>query len=123
MHELSIVSSLVESVLQFLEGHEAKRVVALRVAIGELTCVDAEQLRSCYELVTEGTAIAGSELEVEQTKALVRCPKCNFCGAPKYWEDALSNTSIPTLQCPACGFSVEAIEGHECAIQGIKYVA
>jgi hydrogenase nickel incorporation protein HypA/HybF len=123
MHELSIVSSLVESVLQFLEGHEAKRIVALRVTIGELTCVDAEQLRSCYELVTEGTAIAGSELQVERTKALVRCPKCNFCGAPKYWDDALSNTSIPTLQCPACGFGVEAIEGHECAIQGIKYVA
>ena len=123
MHELSIVSSIVERVLEFLDGHEAKRVVALRLAIGELTCVDAEQLRSCYELVTEGTAIAGSELEIEQTKALVRCPNCNFRGAPKYWDDALSSPSIPTLQCPGCGFGVEAIEGHECAIQGIRYVA
>ncbi len=123
MHELSIVSSIVERVLEFLDGHKAKRVVALRLAIGEFTCVDAEQLRSCYELVTEGTAIAGSELEIEQTKALVRCPNCNFQGAPKYWDDALSNASIPTLQCPGCGFGVEAIEGHECAIQGIRYVA
>lgn len=123
MHELSIVSSIVERVLEFLDCHEAKRVVALRLAIGELTCVDAEQLRSCYELVTEGTAIAGSELEIEQTKALVRCPNCNFQGAPKYWDDALSSASIPTLQCPGCGFGVEAIEGHECAIQGIRYVA
>jgi len=123
MHELSIVSSIVERVLEFLDGHEAKRVVALRLAIGELTCVDAEQLRSCYELVTEGTAIAGSELEIEQTKALVRCPNCNFRGAPKYWDDALSSASIPTLQCPGCGFGVEAIEGHECSIQGIRYVA
>ena len=123
MHELSIVSSIVERVLEFLDGHKAKRVVALRLAIGELTCVDAEPLRSCYELVTEGTAIAGSELEIAQTKALVRCPNCNFQGAPKYWDDALSNASIPTLQCPGCGFGVEAIEGHECAIQGIRYVA
>lgn len=123
MHELSIVSSIVERVLEFLDGHKAKRVVALRLAIGELTCVDAEQLRSCYELVTEGTAIAGSELEIEQTKALVRCPNCNFQGAPKYWDDALSSASIPTLQCPGCGFGVEAIEGHECSIQGIRYVA
>jgi hydrogenase nickel incorporation protein HypA/HybF len=123
MHELSIVSSIVERVLEFLDGHEAKRVVALRLAIGELTCVDAEQLRSCYELVTEGTVIAGSELEIEQTKALVRCSNCNFHGAPKYWDDALSRISIPTLQCPGCGLGVEAIEGHECAIQGIRYVA
>jgi hydrogenase nickel insertion protein HypA len=123
MHELSIVASLVERVLEFLEAHEAKRVVALHVAIGELACVDAEQLRSCYELVIAGTAIAGSELQIEQTKALVRCPRCNFCGAPKYWDDALSSACIPTLQCPGCGFSVEAIEGHECTIQRIKYVA
>lgn len=123
MHEFSIVASLVERVLEFLDGHEAKRVVALRMAIGELTCVDAEQLRSCYELVTEGTALAGSELEIEQTRALVKCPNCNFRGAPKYWEDALSSTSIPTLQCPGCGCGVEAIAGHECAIQRIKYVA
>ena len=123
MHEFSIVASLVERVLEFLDGHEAKRVVALRMAVGELTCVDAEQLRSCYELVTEGTALAGSELEIEQTRALVKCPNCNFRGAPKYWEDALSSTSIPTLQCPGCGWGVEAIAGHECAIQRIKYVA
>ena len=64
MHEFSIVASLVERVLEFLDGHEAKRVVALRMAIGELTCVDAEQLRSCYELVTEGTALAGSRSEL-----------------------------------------------------------
>lgn len=123
MHEFSIVASLVERVLEFLDGHEAKRVVALRMAIGELTCVNAEQLRSCYELVTEGTAMAGSELEIEQTRALVKCPSCNFRGAPKYWEDALSSTSIPTLQCPGCGGGVEAIAGHECTIQRIKYVA
>ena len=80
MHEFSIVASIVERVLEFLDGHKAKRFVALRLAIGELTCVDAEQLRSCYELVTEGTAIAGSELEIEQTRALVKCPNCNFQG-------------------------------------------
>ncbi len=59
MHELSIASSLVESVLEFLETHKAKKVVAVRLAIGELTCVEAEQLRFCYNSVTEGTAIAG----------------------------------------------------------------
>ena len=57
--------------LEFLETHEAKKVVAVRLAIGELTCVEAEQLRSCYNFVTEGTAISESELEIERTEAAV----------------------------------------------------
>ena len=43
----------------------------MRLAIGELTRVEAEQIRFCYDLVTEGTAIAESVLEIEQTKALI----------------------------------------------------
>jgi hydrogenase nickel incorporation protein HypA/HybF len=122
MHELSIVSSLVESVLNFVETHQAKRVVAVRLAIGELSCVEAEQVRFCYDLVSEGTAVAGSVLEIEQTKALVRCLHCDFHGAPNYWDGALSGTAIPTLQCPRCGHAAEAVEGSDCTIQSIKYV-
>ena len=55
MHELSIASSLAESVPEFLETHKAKKVVAVRLATGELTYVEAEQLRFCYNFVTEGT--------------------------------------------------------------------
>jgi hydrogenase nickel incorporation protein HypA/HybF len=123
MHELSIVSSLVESVLNFVETHQAKRVVAVRLAIGELSCVEAEQIRFCYDLVIEGTAIAESVLEIEQTKALVRCLDCDFHGPPNYWDGALSGACIPTLQCPRCGRAAEAVEGNDCTIQSIKYVA
>lgn len=123
MHELSIASSLVESVLEFLETHEAKKVVAVRLAIGELTCVEAEQLRFCYNFVTEGTAAAESELEIERTEAAVRCPHCNYQGPPKYWNGALSGAYIPTLQCPECGKAAEAVEGDGCTIRTIKYVA
>jgi hydrogenase nickel incorporation protein HypA/HybF len=123
MHELSIASSIVESVLEFADTHQAKKVLAVRLAIGELTCVEAEQLRFCYTAVTKETAIEESELEIEQTPAVVRCPHCSYQGPPKYWDGALSAASIPTLQCPECGKTAEAIEGHECSIRNIKYVA
>lgn len=123
MHELSIASSLVESVLEFLETHEAKKVVAVRLATGELTCVEADQLRFCYNSITVGTAIADSELEIERTEAVVRCPHCSYQGSPKYLNGALSDAQIPTLQCPECGKAAEAIQGHECTIRTIKYVA
>jgi hydrogenase nickel incorporation protein HypA/HybF len=122
MHELSIASSLVEGVLAFVELHRVNKVLAIRLAVGELTCVETEQLRFCYTAVTRETAIATATLEIDQINALIRCSHCAYEGSPKYWQDALSGTAVPTLQCPECGRAAEPIQGHECLIKGIRYV-
>lgn len=123
MHELSIASSIVEGVLAFVELHEVTRVLTVRLAVGELTCVEAEQLRFCYTAVAKETAIEASALEIDRVEAVVSCRHCSYHGAPKYWEDALSGGSVPTLQCPECGKAAEATRGHECSIKAISYVA
>ena len=61
-------------------------------------------------------------LEIEQVQALVKCPHCSYEGPPGYWDEALSLVSVPTLQCPECDGTVEVSQGHECAIQGVKFV-
>jgi hydrogenase nickel incorporation protein HypA/HybF len=121
MHELSIVSGLVESVLDFVAAHQITKVFDVRLAVGELTRLEPEQLRFCYSAMTEQTAIAGSNLEIEGVPAEVRCPHCSYQGPPKYWEEALSAGPVATLQCPCCGKATEAIRGHECEIKTIKY--
>jgi hydrogenase nickel incorporation protein HypA/HybF len=123
MHELSIASSIVEGVLNFAELHRVTKVLTVRLAVGELSCVEAEQLRFCYTAVAKETAIEESTLEIERVEALVACPHCAYQGAPKYWEDALFEARVPTLQCPGCGKAAEATQGHECAIRTIQYVA
>ena len=123
MHELSIAASLVESVLEFVEAHPGGNVLAVRMAVGELTCVDADQLCFCYESVTTETVLEGSTLEIETMPAMVRCRFCEYAGIPKYWEDALAGMRVATLECPECGKATQAIQGHECAIKSIKYVA
>lgn len=122
MHELSIASSLVEGVLAFVELHRVSKVLAVRLAVGELTCVETEQLRFCYTAVTRETAIEESALEIERIEARIRCSHCAYEGSPRYWEDALSGAAVPTMQCPECGKAAEAIQGHECLIKGIRYV-
>ena len=122
MHELSIVASIVESVLVFVETHRVKKVLLVRLAVGVLTRLEQEQLRFCYASVTKQTAIAGSKLAIETVPVSVGCPYCGYQGAPKYWEEALCATPTPTLQCPICGKSTEPIQGHDCAIKTIKYV-
>ena len=123
MHELSIAASIVESVLEFVESHQVGSVLKVRLAIGELTCVQAEQLKFCYESVAKQTAIGDSTLEIEQVPARVECEHCGYGGPPKYWMDSLNDTPVATLQCPQCGKSAGAAQGHECAIKTIQYVA
>ncbi len=122
MHELSMVSTLVESVLEFVDTHQVRKVLNVKLSVGELTCVEAEQMRFCYTALTGQTPIEGSVLEIETVPAVVKCPHCFYQGPPKYWEDALFVASVPTLQCPECGKAAEAIQGHDCAIKSIKYV-
>ncbi|HET7623691.1 MAG TPA: hydrogenase maturation nickel metallochaperone HypA [Verrucomicrobiae bacterium] len=123
MHELSIAATIMEDVLQFVEAHQINKVLRVRLAIGELTCVQPEQLKFCYESVTRETAIQNSSLEIEEVSALVKCPHCSYAGPPKYWMDSLTDAPVPTLQCPDCGRATEAEQGHECVIKTIQYVA
>jgi len=122
MHEFSIASGIAETVLTFAEARNIQRVVEVRLTVGELTCVEADQLRFCFEAITPGTALEGCALEIEKAAAVVRCADCGYQGPPKYWDEALAGVSFPTLQCPTCGHTAEAIEGRECAIKSIRFV-
>ena len=123
MHELSIAASIVESVLEFIQSHQVNSVLKVRLAVGELTCVQADQLKFCYESVARETAIGDSMLEIEEVPARVKCTHCRYEEAPKYWMDSISDAPIPTLQCPECGKAADAAQGHECAIKTIQYAA
>jgi hydrogenase nickel incorporation protein HypA/HybF len=121
MHEFSIASSIVETVLEFAERNAVSRIVEVRLSIGELTCVEHEQLRFCFQAITNDSALEGASLEIETLPAVVRCPDCAYEGPPKYWEDALAAGRCPTMECPNCGRATEAVAGHDCAIKSIKY--
>jgi len=122
MHEFSIACSLVEKLLQFADGNPDKKVVEVRLEVGELSHIDQEQLRFCYQSITTKTALEGSTLQLEKIPAAVECPSCYYHGQPKYWSDALSEMPVPTLQCPQCGKAVYAVEGQECAIKSVKFL-
>jgi hydrogenase nickel incorporation protein HypA/HybF len=120
MHEFSIACSIVDNVLAFCREQSSAQVLMVRVAIGELACVEPEQLSFCYRSITKNTEIENSELEIERIDAEVACTHCGYHGKPKYWDEALSFASVPTLQCPKCSRQVELREGEECAIKTIR---
>src|SRR5665213_1797595 len=120
MHEFSIATQILESVLEFAEARPSEEVLKVRLEIGELMCVEAGQLRFCYDSIKTNTPLKNSLLEIESVAAVVQCPHCQYEGPPKYWDGALAGASIATLQCPTCGKAAAAIQGHECAIKSIQ---
>lgn len=121
MHELSIASGLVEKLLDFAEKNPDKKIVEVRLAVGELSHIEHEQMRFCYQAITTETALEGSTLEIERIDAMVKCPHCSYRGRPKYWDGALSGIPVATLECPSCGKTTEATDGQECAIKSLRF--
>jgi hydrogenase nickel incorporation protein HypA/HybF len=122
MHELSIASGLVEKLLQFADENPDKKIVEVCLAVGELSHIEAEQLRFCYEAITAETSLEGSKLEIKKVDAFVSCPHCSYRGRPKYWDGALSGIPVATLECPQCGKAAEPVEGKECAIKSVRFM-
>jgi hydrogenase nickel incorporation protein HypA/HybF len=120
MHEFSIATQILDSVLEFALARPSQQVLKVRLEIGEMMCVEAEQLRFCYDSIKKETALENSDLEIAFLPAVVQCPHCQYEGSPKYWDGALAGVSIPTLQCPQCGKAAETIQGHDCAIKTIQ---
>jgi hydrogenase nickel incorporation protein HypA/HybF len=121
MHELSIASGLVEKLLQFSDENPDKKIIEVRLAVGEFSHIESEQLCFCYTAVITETPLDGSSLLIEKVEAKVQCPSCSYQGRPKYLEDLISEKPVATLQCPACGKAAQAIEGDECAIKSIRF--
>jgi hydrogenase nickel incorporation protein HypA/HybF len=121
MHEFSIASGLVEKLLDFAEKNPDKKIVEVRVAIGEFTQIEEEQLRFCYDSIITEMPLAGSSLTIEPVLGKVACSHCPYVGPPKYWDGALHGVPVATLECPACGKAAHIAEGNECAIRSLRY--
>lgn len=63
MHELSVVQSVVEAIVEKLGDAEVTRV---RLAIGKQAGVVVDSIRFSFDLVVEGTSLEGATLEIDE---------------------------------------------------------
>jgi hydrogenase nickel incorporation protein HypA/HybF len=108
MHELSIVSSVVESVV---ERTGPRRVTRVRLSIGRLSGVVVDSIRFCFDLVAEGTTLEGAVLQVEEPGGHCRCLDC----ATEF------DVDDPIVLCPACsGANVDVLSGRDLRIVSVE---
>jgi hydrogenase nickel incorporation protein HypA/HybF len=121
LHEFSMATSLVETILERVQKNDVERVLEVELVIGKLTLLEVDQVTFCYNVITKGTMMQGSKLLVTENDIKVSCANCGYAGTMKFENDLLYHMLVPTLQCPSCSSKVRIVEGNECIIKKVKY--
>jgi hydrogenase nickel incorporation protein HypA/HybF len=100
MHELSVASAIVDTVVRHAEG---RRVTAVQVRLGRLRQVVPDSLAFYIALLSKGTVCDGADLEQEVVPAVLRCEDC-----AREWE-----IDLPDFRCPECGSVDVTVESGE----------
>ena len=112
MHELSIVTSVVESVTESLASYPGARVLQVRLRVGALSAVIEDSLQFCYGIAIEGTPLAASKLVVNTVPVTVHCAACGRDGALE---------SLQHFHCPHCDAPATDVRtGRELEIESIE---
>jgi hydrogenase nickel incorporation protein HypA/HybF len=111
MHELSIVSSVLDQLEELKKQHEGAKFSKVGLRVGELAGVDVDCLRFGFECVVKDTDWESLALEIEQVERRQRCPGCKAEFKAENWATA----------CPHCGEAATiTIAGEELQIAYVE---
>ncbi|MBI5492061.1 MAG: hydrogenase maturation nickel metallochaperone HypA [Deltaproteobacteria bacterium] len=113
MHELSITRSMLEVVAREMKKSGVKRLKKVSIRVGELTAVEPDALRFCFDESIKGTPLEGAALDIENVPLSGKCDRCGT----EFRIEAFSNA------CPKCGGNdIERTAGTELDIISIEAV-
>ncbi len=109
MHELSLSSAIVNTVVKHANG---RRVTVVELRVGKLRQVVPDTLEFYFEFVARDTVCEGARLEQQVIDARLRM----YRGCGHEWE-----IEIPAFRCPECtGSDVEIASGNEFEVEAIE---
>ncbi|MFJ1705630.1 hydrogenase maturation nickel metallochaperone HypA [Kitasatospora sp. NPDC088346] len=114
MHEMSIALAIVDQVTARAEARAGSTAERVRLRVGELAGVVPQALQFGFDLVCEGTPLAGAELQIDPVPALAECGPCGTGWSPGM---------PPDLVCPTCGSGdgTELVAGRELQITAVHW--
>jgi hydrogenase nickel incorporation protein HypA/HybF len=108
MHEMAVCEAIAGAVARHAGDRQVSKVL---VQIGHLRQVVPDALTFSWQMMTTGTGLDGSVLEIDQVPATVRCRVCST-------ETTLDS---PLLACAGCSsFDVELLTGEEFSVVSLE---
>ena len=96
VHELSVMSYLLETVEEQARAAGAQRVLAINLLVGERTSFMDDSLLFYFEQLTPGRLCAGAELHIRRQPMSFRCEACDRTFSTAVI-DRISNSMWPFL--------------------------
>ena len=121
MHELSVITSVVETVKQEMKKHKNLIMVKeVSLEVGELAFLSHDALKFGFSALTEKEKKINSKgLRISKVKAEVKCRKCGYNGPMKLEDSKEYHVPVPLFTCPKCGGQIDVIKGRECTIKNL----
>ena len=77
MHEMSLAEGVLGVVLDAARAHHPCTVRTVRLEIGALAAVECEALRFAFEVVKQGSAAEGAQLDIVHVPGSAWCMQCS----------------------------------------------
>lgn len=113
MHELSIMGSILDIVLEHAAKNGAKRVKAVNLRIGELSDIIPEWAQMYFDMLSKETIAEKAELVIDRVPLSILCRDCGnvHTFTDKNWK----------FTCPKCESSnIELKTGREMTVTSIE---
>ena len=93
MHEYALTKRIVDIAVREAEKQNARRVLSVRLVVGETSGIIAESVQMYFDVIAEGSSAEGAELVITSVKPEMHCEACN------------KNFIRPrfSFNCPDCG--------------------
>ena len=110
MHEMSIATSLADSLLELARQQHAARIEAVELEVGALRLVVPEALQMAFTAVTAGTLAEGATLKLLEVPAVAECRQCAARFEP----------TIDNYLCPHCHEAdVQIVAGNDIVLKSV----
>ena len=80
MHELAITEGIMNAAVPAAESAGAKKILEIRLKIGELSGVLPEYIQYYFNIISKGTVAEGAKLVSQTIPVQIKCPDCGFEG-------------------------------------------
>ena len=111
MHELAITEGIMDAAIPKAKEAGAKRILEIRLKIGELSGVMPECIETYFNIVSAGTIAEGAKIVSETIKVGINCPDCGYDG----------DADRKKIRCPKCGgINFKIVRGREYFVDSLE---
>ena len=104
MHELSVAQSILKIAGARAEEAGARKITRIALDIGELTCINSDNLTFVFDVLKKDTLASDSELVIRRIPLEAKCESCNRTFAVVEYR----------FSCDTCGSKkVNIVQGNE----------